>query len=49
MSPKTALDMTPDMLRQYKPFKLKEGRVTSILSAAEARSVAVSIAGELRQ
>jgi predicted nucleotidyltransferase len=48
MSPKTALDMTPDMLRQYKPFKLKEGRVTSISSAAEARGVAVSIAEELR-
>jgi len=48
MSPKTALDMTPDMLRQYKPFKLKEGRVTPIPSAAEARSVAVSIAEELR-
>ena len=49
MAPKTALDMTPDMLRQYKPFKLREERVTPIPSAAEARSVAVGIAGELRQ
>lgn len=48
MAPKTVLDMTPDMLRQYKPFKLKAGRGTPILSA-EARSVAVSIAKELRQ
>jgi len=49
MLPKTALDMTPDMLRQYKPFKLKGGRVTPIPSAAEARSVAVGIAEKLRQ
>jgi len=48
MSSKTALDMTPDMLRQYMPFKLKEERVAPSPSATDARGVAVSIAKELK-
>ena len=48
MSSKTALDMTPDMLRQYKPFTLKKEKATPSPSATAARGVAVSIAAELK-
>jgi predicted nucleotidyltransferase len=48
MSSKTALDMTPDMLRQYKPFTLKKEKKAPSPSATDARGVAVSIAEELK-
>jgi predicted nucleotidyltransferase len=47
MSSKTALDMTPDMLRQYKPFALKKEKAASP-SATAARGIAASIAAELK-
>ncbi|MCK9420078.1 MAG: nucleotidyltransferase domain-containing protein [Nitrospirae bacterium] len=49
MSSKTALDMTPDMLRQYKPFTLKKEKAAPGPSATDARGVAVSIAEELKR
>jgi len=48
MSSKTALDMTPDMLRQYKPFQLTKEKAAPGPSAAAARGVAASIAEELK-
>jgi len=49
MSSKTALDMTPDMLRQYKPFTLKKEKASPSPSGVDARCVAVSIADELKK
>jgi predicted nucleotidyltransferase len=49
MPSKTALDMTPDMLRQYRPFKAKEDRGATAASMEEARRVAAEIADALKR